>query len=315
MYCRQCGTSNDDAAKFCAKCGKPLAQSPYQAPATGAADAPSDDEFYKAVIGPKNQVRYLSYFSRFDAASGVGVSWHWPAFFVSFYWLLYRKMWLYALLYFFAPYLLLFLFGIIAGVSGADAFIGVGYFVWLAGVLIVIPMYANALYYRHCRKIITEVKTSSSEPQRQLGELAAKGGTSGIVGIIVLIFVLIAVLGILAAIAIPAYQDYTVRARIAEALVFGADAKDSVAQYYTEHQEAPGSLEQAGFTAAPPPSVKAIGVNPQNGTITITLAIRPIEGTSIVLVPSVNQDKQITWMCMSGDIKDLYLPFACRKPK
>ena len=115
MFCSKCGTSNDEAASFCASCGYALPL-PGQATATPKAQADesiSDEEYYKTIIGPKNQDYYLRQFSRFDDEGKAGASWHWPAFFVSFYWLLYRKMWLNALMYFIFPYLFLVLFGIL----------------------------------------------------------------------------------------------------------------------------------------------------------------------------------------------------------
>ena len=108
MFCPQCGSSNDNSAKICSVCGNVLLQAGHDTqPSPMAADVPrSADEFYKAAVGHKNQDYYLRHFARFDSNGKVGVSWHWPAFFVTFYWFLYRKMWLNALLYFFLSYLI-----------------------------------------------------------------------------------------------------------------------------------------------------------------------------------------------------------------
>ena len=59
-------------------------------------------KYYKAAIGEKNADFYLSRFHHFDS-NGVRPSWNWPAFFFTFYWLLYRKMGLFALVYVLLP--------------------------------------------------------------------------------------------------------------------------------------------------------------------------------------------------------------------
>jgi type II secretory pathway pseudopilin PulG len=319
MFCQKCGNSNNISAKFCSSCGSALPHSVKNNSSTQAEiDVPDNSgEFYKAVVGPKNQDYYLSQFSRFDDNGKVSASWHWPAFFVTFYWFLYRKMWLNALIYFFLPYLVMILLGIAAAVAGnsANTIMGIGYVLFLIVLYLLLPMYANALYYNHCKKIITETRVSSQDLQRRLGELSGKGGTSNVALIVVLIFVFIAFIGILAAIAIPAYQDYTTKARMAAAVDFGSYAADSVASYYYQHQEIPSSLEQAGFATPIPPAIKELSVNGENGTVIVTMAGAPISGKTFLFVPSLDSNKKIVWTCMSQEIQDKYLPQQCRQQK
>ena len=187
MFCTQCGNANNETAKFCLSCGAAMqagALGPANVPSTSASTARSgeagfgipEEEFYKAVIGQKNQNYYLRRFARFDEAGKAGVTWHWPAFFVTFYWLLYRKMWLNAFLYFIAPYVIMIPVGIVAAIAGipgrGDSIIAVGNLIFLGAVFLLPPMFANALYYRHCKKKIAEVRASAGEVQRQLGELS-----------------------------------------------------------------------------------------------------------------------------------------------
>lgn len=218
MYCPKCGVANEDAATFCKSCGEllPLPAGSFQQP-RGKSDVPDSAAYYKAVLGPKNQDYYLRRFARFDADGKTSASWHWPAFFITFYWFLYRKMWLAALGYFVLPYLFAGLMGAAAGARNVSAnlLLGAGYFLYAAGMLFLPPLYANSLYYNHCRKRISAVKASAADVQSQLAELSRKGGTSGIVTIIVLFFAFVALLAIAAAIAIPAYQDFTARVRVA----------------------------------------------------------------------------------------------------
>lgn len=277
----------------------------------------NQQEFYKAILGPKNQDYYLRQFAKFDSAGKPGASWHWPAFFVTFYWFLYRKMWMPALLYFFLPYLLMVVLGIAGALAGEAAapVMGLGYLLYVAAIFFVLPAYANALYYRHCNKKIAEVRASAHEEQRQLGELSGKGGTSNVVLIFVFIFAFVAVIGILAAIAIPAYQEYVTRARMAEAVSIGKNASERVADYYYQHQRVPGSLAEAGFEATVSPGIKGVGVNSEDGVVTITMGSGPVNGKTLQFVPSVDESKHIVWKCMSSEIQDRYLPQQCRQPK
>ena len=319
MFCTKCGSSNDDKANFCVKCGYALplsgqefAKSPAQADGTVG-----DEEFYKAVIGPKNQDYYLERFSRFDNDGKTSATWHWPSFLVTFYWLLYRKMWLNAVLYFFLPYAFFILVGIVGVVMGdaAGLLIGIAYLAFLAGIFIFLPMYANAYYYNHCKKVIATVRASSHDTQRQLGELSGKGGTSSIVIILLLIFTFVAFIGILAAVAIPAYQDYTTKARVTQGVIIGQEATESVGSFYDQYRTVPPSLEAAGFAAALPPAVKEIGIDNQTGTISISMAGGAVDGKSLQFVPSLDADNQIVWTCMSEEIQDRYLPQDCRQAK
>ncbi|MDP1995935.1 MAG: DUF2628 domain-containing protein [Gallionella sp.] len=317
MFCPKCGTSNDAAATFCTACGDvlPLPTGGFQK-AQGMGDGSADmGAYYKAALGPKNQDYYLRQFARFDADGKVSATWHWPAFFMTFCWLLYRKMWLVALTYFIAPYLFLWLIGAIAGMASGSANImgGAGYLLYLIGIVCLPPMYANALYYNHCKKRISAVRASSADMQRQLGELSGKGGTSNIVIIFLLIFVLIALLGIVAAIAIPAYQDYTTKARVAQAYELGRSAADSVTRYYNRNQGLPGDLGEAGFAASLPPSAREITMNNQNGTLTVMMNGDVVGGKSFALEPALDEGGQLYWSCMSAGVRDKYLPQGCRQ--
>jgi Tfp pilus assembly protein PilE len=320
MFCSKCGTSNDVAANFCVSCGYALPLTDQAASVARQAtvnDTASDEEYYKAVIGPKNQEYYLRQFSRFDNDGKVSATWHWPAFLVTFYWMLYRKMWINAVIYFFLPYFLLILLGIVGAVSGnaSGMLVGAGYLLYVAAIFILMPMYANALYYKQCKKDISAVRASSHDTQRQLGELSGKGGTSNVLIIIVLIFTFVAVIGILAAVAIPAYQDYTTKARMVQAESIGRAAADSVGNYYSQYRAIPQSLAAAGFVSSLPPSVKGISVNSQTGTVTITMDGAAVSGKSLMFVPVQDANGQLTWTCMSDDILNRYLPRDCQQSK
>jgi type II secretory pathway pseudopilin PulG len=126
----------------------------------------------------------------------------------------------------------------------------------------------------------------------------------------VLIFV--AIIGILAAVALPAYQDYTVRAKISESILYGRQATQAVENHIYTTGQIPGRLEDAGMSAPTSDKVRSIQVNPKNGIVQVVLAFAPLDGKSLVFIPSVGQDKKISWRCASEDIAIRYLPQACR---
>ena len=78
--------------------------------------------------------------------------------------------------------------------------------------------------------------------------LAVEGGTSNIALIIVLILAFVAMIGILAAVAIPAYQDYTIRAKVSQGLVYGSQYKAQVEEYAIQNQQWPESSDDINIS-------------------------------------------------------------------
>jgi len=319
VYCSKCGQPNLDTAKFCTNCGSAL--SPVglhiECPTLPSfSESTADPEtLYRAFIGPNNQHYYLEQFQKFDRAGKASATWHWPAFFVTWFWLLYRKMWLAALLYFSLPFLVGIVSGTIRdispGLGGALAsLLGCGY---LIAIFVWYPMNASALYYTHCQKMIQEAKATSSSPNVQLGMLAARGGTSSVVIVLILVFSLL-FSSILAAIALPAYQTYVIRAKISEALMVGTQAEQAVSQYYKQQQKLPATLSDAGFSAQLPKFVKTIELDDRaDGTIAITMTnVQMAEDQKIYLVPTLQTDQSLSWTCTSAEIRQAFLPKVCR---
>jgi Tfp pilus assembly protein PilE len=312
MFCSQCGLANDALAKYCKSCNAELqsAQSPN--------DIDDPEAFYKAIIGPKNQAYYLRRFAAFDRNGKTGASWHWPSFFVAFYWLLYRKMWLGALIYFVAPYVVAIALGIMAAIAGKSgiAVIGIGYLLYAVAIFLIIPIYASAFYYKFCNAKIAEARASSGDVQRQLGELSAKGGTSYVVFIIVGLLTFVSVIGILAAIAIPQYQEYVTRSKVTEARNVANRAATYVGNFYETHQRVPDSLAEAGFTEPLPLSIRNIALA-RNAVLSIEMSTAtqgPVAGKSFTLNPA-DDNGHVIWTCSSAEIADRYLPLPCRQKK
>ena len=133
------------------------------------------------------------------------------------------------------------------------------------------------------------------------------------------LMIVIAILGILIAIALPAYQDYTVRAKMSEALSLVTKEKLAVAEYYMSNNSFASTLEQAGSTTTANAS-KYVGLIHMLSPGTICLHVQNTGEPSIDsgfhplrLQATVNATNQIEWVCGHGaSSDDRFYPANCR---
>lgn len=98
------------------------------------------------------------------------------------------------------------------------------------------------------------------------------------------LMIVVAIIGILAAVALPAYQDYTVRARVTEGMVGASAAKTHVADILANGANSAGGYGQNFNAPTATPNVTSIGVAAATGQTTVTYTARAGAGT-LVLVP------------------------------
>jgi len=122
------------------------------------------------------------------------------------------------------------------------------------------------------------------------------------------LMIVVAIIGILAAIAIPAYQDYTIRTQVSEGLTLASDVKAGIAEYAAQTGNWPADLVEAGLGSGALAEHKSgryvESIDVDTGTITITYgrdANTRIQQQTLSLRPVVNENGDVVWMCGQSD--------------
>ncbi|MBH2111548.1 pilin [Neisseria meningitidis] len=148
------------------------------------------------------------------------------------------------------------------------------------------------------------------------------------------LMIVIAIVGILAAVALPAYQDYTARAQVSEAILLAEGQKSAVTEYYLNHGIWPGDNNSAGVASSTDIKGKYVKeVKVANGVITATMLStgvnKEIQGKKLSLWAK-RQAGSVKWFCGqpveraannavtaatangNGKIDTKHLPSTCR---
>ena len=144
------------------------------------------------------------------------------------------------------------------------------------------------------------------------------------------LMIVVAIIAILAAIALPAYQDYTKRARVSEAVSLAAGAKTAVAEYYSNENVWPSDNAEAGLNSVSTDikgkAVKSLVVD--GGVITATLNNKVVDGGTLTFTPAADGSApsaitagqaqsgsggSFTWKCTYGTpLLPKWVPTECR---
>ncbi|EMR8664026.1 pilin [Neisseria gonorrhoeae] len=115
------------------------------------------------------------------------------------------------------------------------------------------------------------------------------------------LMIVIAIVGILAAVALPAYQDYTARAQVSEAILLAEGQKSAVTEYYLNHGEWPENNTSAGVASASDIKGKYVKeVKVEKGVVTATMnssgVNKEIQGKRLSLWAK-RQAGSVKWFC------------------
>jgi len=144
------------------------------------------------------------------------------------------------------------------------------------------------------------------------------------------LMIVVAIIGILAAIAIPAYQDYTVRSQVTEGMNLASAVETGAAEYFANTGSFPTTLSAAGISSSP--AGKYVSAIALNGSITVTYGNQVnsvVTGQTLGLTPYLSPNNDIIWVCgnhtnptgstlatgvtaATTNVVDKYLPQTCR---
>lgn len=259
------------------------------------------ENLYRAAVGDSRADYYVPRFVRFDTPGASQASWNWSAFLVAFFWGLYRRMYGRSLLFcLLMPYLVLIALQLLLGFSHVPHAALLSLFGMMAYTWVIIPMFANAQYHRSIVRRISEVQRKVADPSVQIAVLENGPHTSSLAWVIAF-FALIPLMGILAAIAIPAYQDYTIRSQVTEGLNLSAALERAIGAAYSANGAWPTSLAAVKFDQ-PLAGNYVAAIDVDHGTILIRFgnkANRLIADQALALRPTVS-GQQILWTCGYG---------------
>ena len=129
------------------------------------------------------------------------------------------------------------------------------------------------------------------------------------------LMIVVAIIGILAAVALPAYQDYTIRAKVSELVLAASGMKTTIAEF----AQTSGTLTSSGqgLTFVPlTGKVRAGSIVTVNGTVTVIGANDATSvGTilTVSLTPSLAPDGKVIWVCATGNTSVFkFVPAECR---
>ncbi len=283
---------------------------------------------YNEAIGPNSEY-YRPRFERYEE-QGAGVSWHWPAFFATSSWYVYRKLYLVGILNFFYPWILWFVvgflvgFGVLPAEAGGALILFVGPLPWL-----LLTLFANRIYWRRVRRIIAQTPAYPDAGRRRR-ELQDAGGVARgpmVAMAVVTVLFTAGLVSVARVTVLPAFEDFTFKGQIAEGLNLAAQLKPQVAEFRMKHKKwpQPADLDTSALHGKFTESVTL-----DHGSIIVTFNNQGhagIAGKRVVLRPGADEHDQVVWACGNAalpagfapadgphgsEVPDKYLPKSCR---
>jgi len=257
----------------------------------------ADGARWTAAVG-RNADHYLKHFQKIGISGRRWIpGWNFAAFLHSTAWFWYRRMYGWALINFFAPWILLsgllFVGAWLAPHGNLDMpalWLAVAYLIL---VFVVVPIFADSLYYRHLEKRWSKIRPPS---------LWTGLGASAMV---------LAYLGLFLGMLVPASGGYTPRAKMSEAILAASAMRTEVTEFYQREGRFPTAEEARKFDlAAVSKYVESIAYDaPRRAIVVITR--QPFPGKRIELY-AIEETGRLAWRCRGIGIDKKNLPGTCR---
>ena len=151
--------------------------------------------------------------------------------------------------------------------------------------------------------------TNASMPQRNgFAYLLAvfipfAGRLGGGFGLLILAYIV----GVLAAVALPAYQDYTVKAKVSSAVIGSQSVREALGNYYETNKKTPESLDMLGIRTQLADGAQ-LSLDPNKMVLTVST-----KQGELIFTPTADAAGRIVWSCTNGEgLKPTQLPPSCR---
>jgi len=257
-------------------------------------------ERWRTAIGA-NAGYYLRRFKRIAEAGRWAPGWNMAAFLHSTGWFWYRRMYLLAGLNLIAPFFVLFLLlviGLQLPRANLDSFAAIVGLLYVVAVFVVLPIFADSIYYRQVAARLADPRTAPKPPSwwTLLGALALGVAWLCMVGIGVT----------------PMYAGYGPRAKVSEAILSASATRKELTEFFEKERRLPGPEQAARFRAESPSKyVESVVYEPAEKRIVVTLReVQP--GKRFAFYAAVG-DGNLAWTCRTIDLERKYLPSTCRE--
>ena len=142
------------------------------------------------------------------------------------------------------------------------------------------------------------------------------------------LMIVVAIIGILAAVVLPAYQDYTTRAKVSEVVIAADACKNSVSEYLQANQAFPTAAVQYGCTSNTSKYVSAVAADIATGAVSVTIqgtGVAGLDTKNLILQPTSDNARSVAlatgataiagWSCGTDAATGMYkyFPATCRQ--
>lgn len=125
------------------------------------------------------------------------------------------------------------------------------------------------------------------------------------------LMIVVSIIGILAAIALPAYQDYSVRGRVTELVLMAASSKVVVTENIASRNNVIDASSCGGVNTAVAGTSNTASIACASGVLTIT-GTTAARNAVVIFTPSVSTDGAVAWTCSTNPGMEKYVPVNCR---